>query len=92
MYIPMSDTALPLVNSHAFSPAELRELTVKIKQWGNELGFAQIGICDTDLTSEELKLQQWLDKGYHGDMAYMQAHGMMRARPHELHPGTIRVR
>ncbi|AQS39528.1 epoxyqueuosine reductase [Shewanella psychrophila] len=87
----MSDTALPPINSHPFSATELRELTAKIKLWGNELGFAQIGICDTDLTSEEVKLQQWLDKGYHGDMAYMEAHGMMRARPHELHPGTIRV-
>ena len=87
----MSDTALPSINSHPFSPAELRELTAKIKLWGIELGFAQIGICDTDLTAEEPKLQEWLDKGYHGDMNYMQAHGMMRARPHELHPGTIRV-
>ncbi|QFU24078.1 tRNA epoxyqueuosine(34) reductase QueG [Shewanella eurypsychrophilus] len=87
----MSDSVFPLINSHPFTQAQLRSLTVKIKQWGQELGFAQIGICDTDLTAEEPKLQEWLDKGYHGDMNYMQAHGMMRARPHELHPGTIRV-
>ena len=70
---------------------ELQHLAVQIKQWGKSLGFAQIGICDTDLTAEEVRLQSWLDKGYHGEMAYMASHGMMRARPNELHPGTIRV-
>ncbi|MEI6859564.1 MAG: tRNA epoxyqueuosine(34) reductase QueG [Shewanella sp.] len=87
----MPDTVSASEDSHPFSPAELRQLTAKIKQWGIELGFAQIGICDIHLTHEEAKLQQWLDQDYHGEMAYMQTHGMMRARPHELHPGTIRV-
>jgi epoxyqueuosine reductase len=87
----MSETASALSNSSSLTPSELSQLALKIKQWGKELGFAQIGICDTDLTEEEPKLQQWLDKGYHGDMGYMETHGMMRARPYELHPGTIRV-
>ncbi|MCL1056850.1 tRNA epoxyqueuosine(34) reductase QueG [Shewanella gelidimarina] len=73
------------------TPAALRKLAEQIKAWGRELGFAQLGICDTDLTAEEPKLQQWLDNDYHGDMGYMANHGMMRARPHELHPGTLRV-
>nr|WP_258405337.1 tRNA epoxyqueuosine(34) reductase QueG [Shewanella mesophila] len=73
------------------TPIQLQQLTLKIKEWGKALGFAQIGICDTDLIEEEAKLQTWLDNGYHGEMAYMEAHGMMRARPHELHPGTQRV-
>ncbi|MDI5036144.1 hypothetical protein MJM43_33715, partial [Salmonella enterica subsp. enterica serovar Montevideo] len=30
-------------------------------------------------------------KQYHGEMAWMARHGMMRARPHELLPGTLRV-
>lgn len=69
----------------------LSTLAQQIKVWGKTLGFAQVGICDTDLGHEEIKLQAWLDKGYHGEMAYMANHGMMRARPHELHPGTVRV-
>ena len=73
-------------------PAEkLQQLADQIKLWGQELGFAHIGICDTDLSAEEPKFQAWLDKGYHGDMGYMANHGMMRARPHELHQGCIRV-
>lgn len=50
-----------------------------------------MGICDTDLSPEEPKLQAWLDKQYHGEMAWMARHGMLRARPHELLPGTLRV-
>jgi len=68
-----------------------QHLAEQIKVWGQQLGFQQIGITDTDLTSEEAKLQQWLDAGFHGEMEYMAAHGMKRARPAELHPGTIRV-
>ncbi|QYK12125.1 tRNA epoxyqueuosine(34) reductase QueG [Shewanella rhizosphaerae] len=73
------------------SPQALQQLALKIKTWGKALGFAQIGICDTDLRAEEPKFQAWLDKGYHGEMGYMESHGMMRARPQELHPGTVRV-
>ncbi|MBI6190286.1 MULTISPECIES: tRNA epoxyqueuosine(34) reductase QueG [Providencia] len=66
-------------------------LAQNIKQWGVEAGFQQVGICDTDLSAEEPKLQAWLDKQFHGEMEWMNRHGMMRARPHELHPGTLRV-
>lgn len=70
---------------------DLNLLAQQIKQWGTDVGFQQIGICDTDLTAEEPKLQQWLDKQYQGEMDWMARHGMMRARPHELLPGTLRV-
>jgi epoxyqueuosine reductase len=36
-------------------------------------------------------LQAWLDAGFHGSTAYMAAHGMKRARPGELVPGTMSV-
>ena len=67
------------------------QLVSLIKQWGLELGFNQVGIADIDLSQHEAYLQEWLDKQYHGDMDYMQRHGMKRARPDELHPGTVRV-
>lgn len=87
----MSDSPSHLAPLTSLTACQLGELALKIKTWGQELGFAQVGICDTDLTDEEPKLQQWLDKGYHGEMSYMANHGMMRARPQELHPGTLRV-
>ena len=36
-------------------------------------------------------LLAWLDNGFHGAMDYMAAHGLKRARPAELVPGTVRV-
>lgn len=72
-------------------PLDFHQLAQHIKQWGQSLGFQQVGICDTDLSLEEPKLQAWLDKQYHGEMEWMARHGMLRARPHELLPGTLRV-
>jgi len=69
----------------------LIKLAKNIKTWGNELGFQRVGITDIDLQDQEKNLKRWLDNGFHGEMDYMQKHGMKRARPSELHPGTIRV-
>lgn len=67
------------------------ELARLIKTWGQELGFQQLGFSDIELEKHETRLKDWLDKGFHGDMSYMQRHGTLRSRPQELHPGTIRV-
>ncbi|MBO9537249.1 tRNA epoxyqueuosine(34) reductase QueG [Herbaspirillum sp.] len=70
--------------------ADLAALAVAIKAWGRELGFAEVRIADVDLSHREAGFQAWLDKGYHGEMDYMASHGMKRARPAELVPGTVR--
>lgn len=43
------------------------------------------------MTSAEPGLSAWLANGFHGGMAYMAAHGLRRARPAELVPGTVSV-
>lgn len=63
-------------------------LVLKIKKWGEDVGFQQVGITDTDLKSAENHLHKWLDKGYHGEMDYMYRHGLKRSRPDLLLPGT----
>jgi len=73
------------------SPINYQELTEKIKSWGKELGFSDLGISDIDLSAHEPVLERWLANNYHGNMEYMARHGLMRARPDELVPGTIRV-
>ncbi|MBA2690205.1 MAG: tRNA epoxyqueuosine(34) reductase QueG [Burkholderiales bacterium] len=70
---------------------DFTSLARSIKQWGRELGFDDIGITDTDLSQEEAKLLAWLDAGFHGEMDYMARHGVKRARPAILVPGTVRV-
>ena len=62
-----------------------------MRQWATELGFSQIGVADVDLSSAEAPLMDWLARGFHGEMHYMAAHGLKRARPAELVPGTVRV-
>ena len=71
--------------------ADTQALMVKLRAWALELGFSQIGVADIDLGSAEAGLQAWLAAGFHGSMHYMQAHGLKRARPAELVPGTLRV-
>src|SRR3954471_19333396 len=64
----------------------------RLEAWAHELGFSQIGVAEVDLGDEaEAGLRAWLEAGFHGSMGYMAAHGMKRARPAELHPGTVRV-
>lgn len=63
----------------------------QLNTWGAELGFAQVAVADVDLASAEPGLLAWLAAGFHGDMAYMASHGLKRARPAELLPGTLRV-
>jgi epoxyqueuosine reductase len=73
------------------APEELIRLANDIKRWGQELGFAQLGICDTQLEEHEARLLAWLENKFHGSMAYMERHGTRRSRPGELIPGTVRV-
>jgi len=73
------------------SPPDLHELARTIKTWGVELGFADVRIADVDLAHAEAGLQAWLDAGCHGEMDYMASHGLKRARPSELVPGTVRA-
>lgn len=70
---------------------KLQELVQQIKGWGKELGFADIGIADTDLSQYENAYFKWLEKNYHGDMSYMSQHGTKRTRPEELEPNTLSI-
>ena len=69
----------------------LSALAGEIRQWGRELGFQQVGITDTDLAAPAQRLQEWLSRGYQGDMEWMASHGAKRWTPAQLEPGTCRV-
>jgi epoxyqueuosine reductase len=76
---------------HLDSTNDFAALVADIKRWGRELGFAEIGIADTDLSRAEIEHQAWIKKGFHGDMDYMAKHGVKRTRPADLVPNTVRV-
>src|SRR3990167_8123115 len=66
-------------------------LLAQLRGWAEAEGFSQIGVAGVDLSSAEAGLTDWLNNGFHGSMDYMAVHGLKRARPAELVPGTLRV-
>ena len=81
----------PTTNTTTIATADLSHLAEQIRAWGAELGFQQVGITDIDLGEDRQHLRDWLAKQFHGEMAYMAAHGDKRGRPEQLLPGTVRV-
>ena len=58
------------------------ELSLAIKNKANELGFLACGISKVEFLEQEAKhLENWLEKGYHGKMAYMENHFDKRLNP-----------
>lgn len=62
-----------------------------IRQWASDLGFQQLGVSDLDVSDHSQRLQEWLDRNFHGSMEYMERHADLRARPEILVPGAVRV-
>jgi epoxyqueuosine reductase len=73
------------------SNIDFNQLAVTIKQWGQELGFQQVGITDPNLTHYEPQFLAWLANHFHGEMKYMEAHGTKRYHPEQLIPNTLRI-
>jgi epoxyqueuosine reductase len=69
----------------------LTALATDIKRWGEELGFQQIGITDTDVGEHAAHLRTWLQQRFHGEMHYMERHSALRREPAALLPGSVRV-
>jgi epoxyqueuosine reductase len=61
------------------------KLSAFIKQEAASLGFADCGIAEvTVLSEDEIRLKTWLQKGYHAGMDYMQKHADLRINPELL--------
>ncbi len=69
----------------------MAELAQSIRQFATSLGFQKIGIADVDIDQDAAHLRQWLERHYHGEMTYMQAHNGKRENPAALVEGTLRV-
>lgn len=63
-----------------------------IKEEAKRLGFMQCGIAAaTELTEDAHRLEQWLQQGFQGKMAYMETHFDLRIDPRKLVPGAQSV-
>lgn len=67
------------------------DLVKKIHTWAHELGFQQVGITDTRLDTAEPRLQEYLDQGHHGSMAWLKDRAAMRSHPEQLESAVMRV-
>ena len=61
------------------------QLSAFIKQEAASLGFAACGIAPSERLDEDTRrLDDWLQKGFHAGMDYMQKHADLRANPERL--------
>jgi epoxyqueuosine reductase len=74
-----------------FAPLALAAIRIQLENLARELGFDALGVAELDLTQDEQHLLRWLELGHHGDMHYMARHGVLRSRPAELVPGSVRA-
>ena len=67
-------------------------LTKTIKSKAFELGFSSVGVARAEsLEAEGVRLQQWLSRGYHGTMEWMQKNVEKRFDPHQILPNAHSV-
>jgi epoxyqueuosine reductase len=63
-----------------------------LRQWAAELGFDHCGIARAGRLNEDAeRLENWLIKGMHGSMKYMENHFELRVDPTRLVPGAKSV-
>ena len=84
-----SVTSVPASNAEDLKS---RELTPRIKERALREGFEKVGIVQAaPLDNERNKLNEWLGRGYHGDMRWMARDPEMRADPRKLFPAARSV-
>ena len=72
--------------------ASAKKNTDKVKEIASQLGFAYCGISKAEhLEEEEVHLTNWLQKGYHGKMQWMEGHFDKRVDPTKLVDGAKSV-
>ena len=66
--------------------------STEVKEIAYELGFGFVGIAKAErMTEEERRLEEWLNRGYHGSMRWMENHFDKRVDPTKLVPGARSV-
>lgn len=71
---------------------ERSQYTSFIKSTAADLGFNYCGISRAEKLEEEARyLEEWLNKGYHGTMKYMENYFDLRTDPTKLVPGAKSV-
>jgi epoxyqueuosine reductase len=77
------------VNIQLSNPSEA---SAAIKRKALELGFSQAGIVPAEpLAEAEARLRQWLARGFHSEMKWMERDPSQRADPRKIFPDARSV-
>ena len=72
--------------------SELKSLTEQIKSRAIEIGFDKVGIARAEtLTNESERLGEWLEKGFHAEMRWMEREPEKRTSPAMIFAGAKSV-
>src|SRR6056297_2316448 len=74
------------------SDLPLQDWAQQTKRLARSFGFNYVGISKAERLNEEAqKLEEWLNKGHHGEMSWMENHFEKRVDPRLLVPGAKSV-
>ena len=69
-----------------------RTVTAQIRARAHGIGFQKVGIVRAEvLTDERLRLEEWLRRGFHGEMPYMARDPEQRTNLQKIFPGARSV-
>jgi epoxyqueuosine reductase len=81
-----------VVHSYFSEYMDKTQLTRQFKAMAKRLGFEDVKVAKAEFMEDEaLRLENWLNKGYHGEMKYMEKHFDLRVDPTKLVPGAKSV-
>ena len=64
-------------------------ISARIKQQAGALGFDKVGFARAEtLSAEEVRLREWLARGYHAEMSWMARDPQQRTHPRRIFPGA----
>src|SRR5688500_4492575 len=68
------------------------KLSARIKEHAIELGFTQVGIARAErLDADAARFFSWLDRSFHGDMAWLEREPEKRTDPRSIFPDAVSV-
>jgi len=83
---------MPRVQLQSSSSHGSLALSALIKSYALQLGFHKVGIVRAEpLINERGRLEEWLGRGFHGEMNWLTRNPDQRTDPHELFPGARSV-
>ena len=72
--------------------AKTASITAEIRQKALQMGFSKVGFARAEILSDpEARLREWLARGYHGEMKWMERDPAQRADPRKLFPNARSV-